>query len=337
MKVNCKQSGGGPACDSPRWALTFARSLRGTGVCPPGATQSSRGICIEGKLAFGPFTEAHVQACEKNGGGSPCRNTLDWDAAFAEATAPQLPANTNLPWKWIAGLDYGLRTDGCGAGNFRAARGGGTRIHKGIDVLLPVGANLYSPCNGTVETGYDSGGYGNYLTITCRVPDTVARGENIYVSMLFGHLQGLSVRSGQSVSAGQKIGTNGKSGNANSSCINPHVHFEAIVRSSAFQAMNALPRSMIESESRREDEGFPGTLATASGLAAKLQSNCMGPLGFRAPGGLTSGEVIDPFVLLTCLAGNKPALQRPGGLQSTYWPWNNFYAATGFNVNIGRR
>ncbi|MCA2961414.1 MAG: hypothetical protein IOD12_14280, partial [Silvanigrellales bacterium] len=132
MKEKCREAGGGNACEGDRWSLPFARNLRGTSVCPPGATQSDRGVCVEGTLAFGPFTQGHVESCLKLGGGEPCTDSLQWNAAFANATAPTPPVNTSLPWKWISGLDHGLRTDGCGAGDFLAARGGGTRLHKGL-------------------------------------------------------------------------------------------------------------------------------------------------------------------------------------------------------------
>ena len=317
-------------------------------MCPPGATPSDRGVCVEGTFAFGPFSEAHVDSCLKSGGGEVCANTLRWNAAFANSTAPTPPVNTSLPWKWISGLDHGLRTDGCGAGDFLAARGGGTRVHKGLDILLPVGANLYSPCAGTVETGYEGAGYGYYVVVTCRVPDSITGGNSTYVGLLYGHLSRLSVGNGASVGAGQKIGEVGKSGNAGTSCVNPHVHFEAVVGSTALRASMAVPRSMEESEARLEpsdlssfargEEGNDplGVLGNVNTLASGLASRCMNPLGFRAPGGLSYGNVIDPFVLLTCLAGNKPTLTRTN-LQGAWWPWNTFYSASSFNVNVGRR
>ena len=352
MKQKCKQNGGGSACEKSAWSLAFARNVRTKSACPPGATLSGRGVCIEGEDAFGPFTRAHVDNCIKAGGGNVCTSSLRWSGKFAESTSPISQPSANLPWKWLSGLDYGLRTDGCGEGYFRASRGGGTRVHKGIDVLLPVGANLYSPCEGSVETGYEGAGYGYYAIITCKVPNVIAGGTSIYVSMLSGHLSRVSVGNGAYVGAGQKIGEVGKTGNADSGCVNPHVHFEATVASTAFSALNAMPRSMAQSESR--DAAFEaseaaaafgagsgsqsgqGLLGNIDTLADKLAVNCMNPFGFKTTRGLTYGNVIDPFVLLTCLSGNKPTLQQTG-IQSAWWPWSSFYSARAFDVNKGRR
>jgi len=204
-----------------------------------------------------------------------------------------------------------------------------------------------------VETGYEGAGYGYYAIVTCKVPDVIAGGTSAYVSMLYGHLSRVSVGNGLGVGAGQKVGEVGKTGNANAGCVNPHVHFEATVESTAFRALNAMPRSMAQSEARdvafeasealNSKEGVGAVGGDAHGLfgnvrtlADKLAVNCMNPFGFKAPGGLTYGNVIDPFVLLTCLSGNKPTLQR-SSLQSIWWPWSSFYAARAFNVNVGRR
>lgn len=348
MKQICRKADRGDACNMGYWGLAFARSIRGSGVCPPGATQSDRGICIEGRDAFGPFTREHVDACVKNGGGDVCTNSLQWNGAFADATAPAIPPNNALPWKWISGLDHGLRSDSCGAGDFLAPRGGGRRLHKGLDILLPVGANLYSPCAGNVETGFEGAGYGSYVVVTCRVPDRITGGNSTFVGLLYGHLSRLSVGNGATVRAGQKVGEVGKSGNATGNCVKPHVHFEAVVEATALRANMAMPRSMVESEARlspselsafamggTENDSI-GVFGNVGSLASGLASRCMNPVGFRTRKGLSYGNVIDPFVLLTCLAGNKPTLTR-SNLQNAYLPWKSFYSASGFNVNIGIR
>ena len=368
MKKRCVTAGGGSACSNDTWSADLARRIRGTNACPPGAT-FQKGLCVEGTDAFGPFTKAHVEACTKAGGGAVCKNDLRWNAAFAASKLPNAPTPppSGLPWKWVSGLDYGLRSDGCGGGHFKASRGGGKRVHRGLDLLLPVGANLYSPCDGWVETGSDSGGYGSYSVVYCKVPARVAGSSSLTVSFLYGHLSRISTGSGVSISAGQKVGEVGKTGNANTSCVNPHVHFEATVETNFAAAATEVDlsdgfesgapaqtkpetagrkRSMMESEMEPLEgsagKGFSTQQESAIGiqnvstLVSRLTTNCMNPLGFSTTMGLSYNSSVDPFVLLSCLAGNKPTLTK-SSLQGTFVRWSSFYKATAFDVNAGQR
>jgi|GEM_PF-4294872 len=344
MKQRCKATKSVSECESQVWDLSFARGIRGTGACMPGAAQRVAGVCVEGSDAYGPFTVDHVANCKKFGGGNVCEASTRWSAQFAESTLPPAPVNNALPWKYIAGVDYGMRSDGCGAGQFRAPRGGGTRVHKGVDILFPVGTTLNSPCAGNVETGVDPSGYGNYLVVVCRVPSVIAGSTSTFVSMLYGHLNSFAVGNGASVSAGQKIGTSGRSGNATSACVNPHVHFEAIVESTALRASNAMPRSMIASESMKESiatseasqEAAAGIRGNVNTLVNSLSQRCLVPTGLRGTNGNTYGANIDPFLLLSCLVGNKPALQN-SGRQNPFVRWGSWYTARTFDVNVGQR
>jgi hypothetical protein len=83
MVEKCRAFGGGPACDTDRWAQAFALSLRGDGVCPAGASLDYRdtGYCVEGADAFGPFPPAMVERCVAGGGGAPCHKSR-WSYAF---------------------------------------------------------------------------------------------------------------------------------------------------------------------------------------------------------------------------------------------------------------
>src|SRR5690606_9656152 len=135
-----------------------------------------------------------------------------------------LPPKLGLDWVWIMPVDYGLRDDSGGGGAFTASRLNNPGGHSGIDVLAPIGTPLLAPCSGPTQVGYD-GGYGNYVQLACEVPSVIAGGENLWVSILFAHLDTLSIGN-QQVVAGDMIGTVGKTGNAASPSINPHVHFE---------------------------------------------------------------------------------------------------------------
>lgn len=97
--------------------------------------------------------------------------------------------------------------------DFGASRGGGSRRHQGNDIMSPYGTPLVAVVSGRV-TRTGNGGLG---------------GKSVYLygggtEFYYAHLSTISVGSGQSVSAGQRIGGNGDSGNARGGP--PHLHFE---------------------------------------------------------------------------------------------------------------
>ncbi|MGH2760446.1 MAG: murein hydrolase activator EnvC family protein [Actinomycetota bacterium] len=97
--------------------------------------------------------------------------------------------------------------------SFGASRGGGSRRHQGNDIMAPHGAPIVAVVSGRV-TRTGNGGLG---------------GKSIYLSgngveFYYAHLSSISVGSGQSVSAGQRLGGNGNSGNARGGP--SHLHFE---------------------------------------------------------------------------------------------------------------
>ena len=86
--------------------------------------------------------------------------------------------------------------------------------HHAIDIAAPKGTPVYAAVSGTVVfTGWrsDSGG-GNMIW--------VRQGTKLYTT--YNHLSVIGVRTGQHVSAGQRIGSVGMTGNATG----PHLHFE---------------------------------------------------------------------------------------------------------------
>lgn len=94
-----------------------------------------------------------------------------------------------------------------------APRGGGTRRHKGNDLMAPHGAPIVATVAGRV-TRTGNGGLG---------------GKTVYlwgngVEFYYAHLSSIDVSAGQTVSAGQRLGANGDSGNARGGP--PHLHFE---------------------------------------------------------------------------------------------------------------
>ncbi|WP_009631350.1 3D domain-containing protein [Synechocystis sp. PCC 7509] len=99
MIAKCKQFGGGSPCEGTRWEVNFARRLRGTSTCPPGAKlDSGIGECVDNANVYGPFIEANVEKCRNAGGGVICktmrfsRNILPSSAANATFNFPE-PTN----------------------------------------------------------------------------------------------------------------------------------------------------------------------------------------------------------------------------------------------------
>lgn len=101
-------------------------------------------------------------------------------------------------------------------GDYHAPRSGG-RIHEGFDITAACGAPLVAVRNGKVlRRGFDPVLYGNYLLI---------HGEGERRSYFYAHLvRSASVRPGERVIEGQRVGSVGETGNAaGTGC---HLHFE---------------------------------------------------------------------------------------------------------------
>ena len=85
-------------------------------------------------------------------------------------------------------------------------------IHTGIDLAAPRGSAVYSATEGTVITGFDSGGAGNFVKVVV----------DRHVRILYCHLAEFRVRTGDSVTPGQLVGLVGATGLATG----PHVHLQ---------------------------------------------------------------------------------------------------------------
>ena len=86
------------------------------------------------------------------------------------------------------------------------------RLHRGLDIALPEGTDLYAGIDGTITTGDDPEGYGLYIIIT---------GDD-GTEVRYAHMSAFDVSNGDSVHKGDIIG---KSGNTGAST-GPHVHVE---------------------------------------------------------------------------------------------------------------
>lgn len=85
------------------------------------------------------------------------------------------------------------------------------RGHSGIDIGCPSFTMVLAAASGRVlETGFDAGGYGNFIKLIH---------ENFIT--LYGHLNDIVVKEGDQVIAGQLIGHSNNTGFSDS----PHLHF----------------------------------------------------------------------------------------------------------------
>ena len=84
--------------------------------------------------------------------------------------------------------------------------------HNGLDFIVLRGSDVYASADGTVESTGNSKSMGKTVTIAH---------ANGYTTV-YAHLESVSVTKGNKVSAGQKIGTVGMTGQA----IAPHLHYE---------------------------------------------------------------------------------------------------------------
>jgi murein DD-endopeptidase MepM/ murein hydrolase activator NlpD len=108
-----------------------------------------------------------------------------------------------------------LRCDAKGNGRFGAPRSG-NRKHRGIDIESPVGTPVCSIKSGKVIQVGKHKGLGWFIEIQ----------HAHKISSLYAHLESVNVSVGDRLRQGQKIGAVGKTGNAKSPLIKPHLHLE---------------------------------------------------------------------------------------------------------------
>lgn len=112
---------------------------------------------------------------------------------------------------------------------------GTTRFHSGIDIGAGFGDTIMAAASGTViyvETpvpgqSWGGSGYGNYFIID--------HGNG--VSTLYAHCTSVYVSNGQTVSAGEAVGTVGSTGGSTGS----HLHFEVRINGNRVDPLGCLP------------------------------------------------------------------------------------------------
>jgi murein DD-endopeptidase MepM/ murein hydrolase activator NlpD len=131
--------------------------------------------------------------------------------------ASQVPSNVALP---VPAVVYGAvvtQPFGCTTLELEPfdASCPSHHVHTGVDLAAPSGTDVHSATAGMAVIGFDPNGAGNYVMV---VVDTRVR-------VLYCHLAGFGVHSGEAVHPGQVIGFVGATGLATG----PHVHLQVDV------------------------------------------------------------------------------------------------------------
>lgn len=127
-----------------------------------------------------------------------------------------MPGSGPWPERPLSFLRFPMNTGRIYAsGLFGAPRGGGTRLHNGLDIAAPTGTPIYAAADGTVRTrAFHGGGYGWYVIID----------HKDGYSTVYAHCSSIPswVQPGRRVVRGQVIAYVGSTGNSTG----PHLHFE---------------------------------------------------------------------------------------------------------------
>ncbi|WJV47483.1 M23 family metallopeptidase [Streptomyces flavofungini] len=217
----------GYGIDGPREAGTTRRDALGLAagllaggalsgaLAPPAAADEGDDDWMhqQGDWAFGD----EAQAAQDDSCVADLDERFEADLAAAEAllpvedsrglgaaAAPTARYTRPLRRRYRVTSRYGVR------GNWAAGH------HTGIDLGVPRGTPVYAVTSGVVVLARWSGAYGKAVTV--RMPD------KRYV--LFAHLSRISVRQGQRIRTGARIGYSGATGRATG----PHLHLEIRAR-----------------------------------------------------------------------------------------------------------
>ena len=113
--------------------------------------------------------------------------------------------------------------------SFRYSSGFGRRwgrAHEGIDMAGPVGTPIHVTGDGVVTFAGRQSGYGNLIKIQ----------HELGVETRYAHLSGISVKVGQRVSQGDRIGAMGNTGRSTG----PHLHYEVRMNGRAVDPMSFI-------------------------------------------------------------------------------------------------
>ena len=131
-----------------------------------------------------------------------------------------LPLTGGVDQPADASLSPGAKVKPMKVKDFQITSGYGPRggaMHEGIDLAGALGAPIYAAADGTVTAAGSASGFGHWIVLTHNINGHVW-------STVYGHMfaDGVLVKSGQTVTAGQHIAKLGNDGQSTG----PHLHFE---------------------------------------------------------------------------------------------------------------
>ncbi len=143
---------------------------------------------------------------------------------YAEAVPKIVERGTKIPPTYVKPISGGRLSSRFGGRN--APTKGASTNHKGVDWAVPTGTTVVASNAGTVSFAGWASGYGYAVYINH------ADGRQTR----YGHLSKVLVKSGQTVSQGQKIALSGNTGRSTG----PHLHFEIRINGTAVNPLEYL-------------------------------------------------------------------------------------------------
>lgn len=108
-------------------------------------------------------------------------------------------------------------------------------LHTGLDFTAPVGTEIYSTGNGTVQKiEYNGRGYGHNVIIS----------HGFGYETLYGHMSKIKVRQGEKIKRGDVIGFVGNSGTSTG----PHLHYEVMKNGNKINPVNFFYNDLTPEE-----------------------------------------------------------------------------------------
>jgi murein DD-endopeptidase MepM/ murein hydrolase activator NlpD len=173
---------------------------------------------------------------------------------------PVQPANTNgfaSPVPGTVRISSRFNLKGRNLKNRHLNPKGKSRSHKGIDLAVGVGTDVFSVDDGTVVRAAWQGGDDKFHVKTVKGKKKTFHGHGwgLHIKVrhpnglltVYAHLSALNVQKGMKVKAGQKIGESGNTGSSGG----PHLHFETLVGGShknpeTFLTLSGDGKSIVE-------------------------------------------------------------------------------------------
>lgn len=146
------------------------------------------------------------------------------EEVYAQAIPKIVERGTKIPPTYIKPISGGRVSSRFGGRN--APTKGASTNHKGIDWAIPTGTSVVASNGGTVSFAGWGSGYG-YVVYINHADGRQTR---------YGHLSKVLVKSGQTVSQGQKIALSGNTGRSTG----PHLHFEIRINGTAVNPVEYL-------------------------------------------------------------------------------------------------